>query len=1005
MEKSSYLFERHYTNQQPSNLNKAKYEYWENMLGKDAMKRLMECKNNYRDYLSDDPYTINNGDETDKYNKILTTSINQMKTVNIEKIKSPIFFAEFYVGILDSSLKRLKKALEGSEGCFEQSIYDDFAFHLASQLQNICLRSLIAELNAYKTKKMLKGQDAKEEYRYFCEEIIGKPGFKKRLFEKYPVLCRCIGERMEYLEAYYVEIINYFEKDRAQMLSIIGSNSKVCKIAHMTGGIADVHNQGRQVIRIQLDNGKEILYKPRSMENEQKYMRMLRWLSKKTGVSQYEYDFRSFSDHSWCSIVEYKSCNSQEELREYYKRLGVQLFLTYFLSTKDLHYENIIACGEYPVLIDLETMVTTTYSHKRETADEEIYYRLSHSVLATGLLPYSHWNRGGKGIDSSGIGGNEGQTYPFKVPTVINPKTSQMHIEYRHPQTQKAQNLATMNGNFESPVRYEEEILSGFTQAYRAVLDCKEEFKMRLRDLEDTKIRFLAADTQRYSMLLSSSYHPSLLKDGADREIFLYSLWRGRDDEDKELVEKEVRSLLKGDIPYFERCLYEKDMEELYKRLDCIDSNNLEQQRDLIQVALELTPENKDQYINSVYRVEECSQIGWEVEIIQKEIKRLTDRLIRDAVWNQAGTEVSWYVGQFMSKTGMRWNIKPMNMYLYDGLAGMLLLMYQLQQFDRQEEVKRMYQVLKKMLFDYTDRGTGSIENLESMNTGAYEGEASIVYVYLMLYQQSWKNEYLDYAKKHAVILRQLLEKDEHYDLLSGNAGAAWILLKLYDTAGDNKYLEMAERAVGVLIEKDELQERGIGWRIEEGTAPMAGIAHGNSGILMPIIILWARTKKEKYRELAEEVWKYEESLYDARINNWLDIRTNEISVDEAGAVAWCHGAGGILLSRLVCYKEVGDICWKSRFKTDIARAYAKMKNYWKRDSWCLCHGICGNMWILEEAERFYGEVEGEGKRLPGDSVRLLPQEIVNPGLMNGYGGILGYLINVIFALFNEEKI
>ncbi|MFR9062477.1 MAG: hypothetical protein ACLVJO_01235 [[Clostridium] scindens] len=29
---------------------------------------------------------------------------------------------------------------------------------------------------------------------------------------------------------------------------------------------------------------------------------------------------------------------------------------------------------------------------------------------------------------------------------------------------------------------------------------------------------------------------------------------------------------------------------------------------------------------------------------------------------------------------------------------------------------------------------------------------------------------------------------------------------------------------------------------------------------------------------------------YNAQINNWLDIRTNEISVDEAGAVAWCHG-------------------------------------------------------------------------------------------------------------------
>ena len=66
-----------------------------------------------------------------------------------------------------------------------------------------------------------------------------------------------------------------------------------------------------------------------------------------------------------------------------------------------------------------------------------------------------------------------------------------------------------------------------------------------------------------------------------------------------------------------------------------------------------------------------------------------------------------------------------------------------------------------------------------------------------------------------------------------------------------------------------------------------------------------------------------------------------------------------------------------------------------------MCYLISENVF----AKRFYGEVEGEGKRLPGDSVRLLPQEIVNPGLMNGYGGILGYLINVILALFHEEKI
>ena len=115
MENSSYLFERHYINEQSSKLNKEKYEYWAKLLGEDTIQHLIECKEDFKNYLSDEPYTINDGDALDKYNKILTASKNQMKTVNVEKIKPTIFFAELYVGILDSSLKRLKKALEGSE--------------------------------------------------------------------------------------------------------------------------------------------------------------------------------------------------------------------------------------------------------------------------------------------------------------------------------------------------------------------------------------------------------------------------------------------------------------------------------------------------------------------------------------------------------------------------------------------------------------------------------------------------------------------------------------------------------------------------------------------------------------------------------------------------------------------------------------------------------------------------------------------------------------------------
>jgi len=61
-------------------------------------------------------------------------------------------------------------------------------------------------------------------------------------------------------------------------------------------------------------------------------------------------------------------------------------------------------------------------------------------------------------------------------------------------------------------------------------------------------------------------------------------------------------------------------------------------------------------------------------------------------------------------------------------------------------------------------------------------------------------------------------------------------------------------------------------------------------------------------------------------------------------------------------------------------------------ESWCLCHGICGNLWILEKASEILGRYLSDNCFFR-EEAQLLPQEKVNPGLMNGYGGILRYLL------------
>ena len=78
----------------------------------------------------------------------------------------------------------------------------------------------------------------------------------------------------------------------------------------------------------------------------------------------------------------------------------------------------------------------------------------------------------------------------------------------------------------------------------------------------------------------------------------------------------------------------------------------------------------------------------------------------------------------------------------------------------------------------------------------------------------------------------------------------------------------------------------------------MSGLAHGNSGILIPILALSKYTERTMYEEIADKIWNYENSLYDPAINNWKDTREQGkvVSSDNIGAVAWCHGVAGLCI-------------------------------------------------------------------------------------------------------------
>ena len=466
-------------------------------------------------------------------------------------VRAGVYFKPFYNVLADCGVRKLKSSLTDMRETYSENIYADFTQYLAEQLQEICMRTLIVEMHICKSAGKLKGENNREEYEYYCNKIVGEMVNIKKMFEKYPVLHQCVEKRITYSINFYKEILEHFSKHRATICDQLCRANCFLKIVSIESKHSDVHRGGRHVVKVRLDDGSEILYKPHSMENEKQFGELLHWMSQGLKIAQLDYKFLSYEDHSWCSIVEYKSCKTEDEIKKYYKRIGVQLFLAYFLGTHDLHCENIIASGEYPVLIDLETIVNVQPSKKRVTADEEVNYQLAHSVLYTGLLPIYTWNKDKCGIDNSGISGGTGNYYPFKVPTVSKAETSDMHIVYDYPKATQKQNLVILQDRFPAPVKYEEKLLEGFSLAYQYVLWHKEEFKKKIEKLSFLKSRMLVADTQRYSMILSSSYHPSLLMNENEREAFFISMLKGRNESEDRIAKDEMNCLSHGDIPYY----------------------------------------------------------------------------------------------------------------------------------------------------------------------------------------------------------------------------------------------------------------------------------------------------------------------------------------------------------------------------------------------------------------------------------------------------------------------
>lgn len=984
----SYLFERQYKSK---NFHLNISEDWKKILGESTLEMLCDEYTEVLSFLNESSEYCLKKELMDEYSemlKIYNDGKYMYETIKDDDLQDKLFYA-FYSPFLRLAqyYGKMKFGLF-IEKFFALGIQDE----IYNSLSNIATRILVNEIQFL--AKELTGRDAKEKYLDYTTRYLCDSEYIKEVFLFYPLLLRCMLDKIYNILFFFNELFYRWKKDLPVICKCM--QLKNTEIVYMKK-VGDSHRNGRFVVGISFKDGRNIFYKPRNLEVSKIYYEFLDKLYLACGLTTFNYPIISLKEYGWESEVEYIPCENRNELHSYYKRVGIHLMLSYVLDIQDLHYENLIAHGEFPVFVDIEVICGNIIKYQKiSTAEEKAEWMLESSVLGSSILPRHCRNRD----LFCALSGKGGVKTGWKSIKIVNAMTSEIRFEYVDAITPNGKNIPSFEGRLYDYEEFVQDISLGFKQAYQYINSSKGLFSVRFRDFTS---RLLINHTHNYSRLIQLSYHPKFMCDGAARQMVLsknFSLHMKKDmNNGKYIFESELHSLVKGDIPYFtfssgKTDLYLENDNSISGYLEIIPEKYIDMRIDSLS--------NKDYKFqkklltNVLGNIEKC-----DTNKINKKsknnpalalCKQIGDYLIEIMINNYSNTDITWIIPSSCA-------IHVSDMYLYEGISGITLFFAALNTFVPTEQYGLIEQKLVNKLVNYTI----SEKNI-GIYSGAFCGDAAIIYTYLLLYKITDNEQFIKYAKIHETKLFHIIRSDKKYDLLYGNAGAILVYINLFEVTSNKVYLERARIAADYLIRKAKRTENGVYWSDNEKKQSVEGLAHGGSGFSLCFTRLYEKTFDKKYLDIALDAIKYENKIHNDNNKKWGEVEHECFGKERE---YWCHGAGGIALSRKIMLKYLSDVQYDCMLK-EYLRAVKKLKRTleFNMKSICLCHGLVGNMMIIkgiseEDPEMLRTQCFSKVKEYISNAT-WETLENGNPGFMMGLCGI-GY--GLLYMWQDDQRI
>lgn len=791
-------------------------------------------------------------------------------------------------------------------------------------------------------------------------------------FLKYPSLARLIFVRGCFWINNTQRFLDNLQSDAPEIANRLCESLDDFEINKIVGDLSESHNEGKNVFILTTCTDNKFLYKQRSIECEKLFYSFLDELNdqKELDIFHYVPWLIGGPTYGWMEFIEHKACGSNSDVKNYFENLGSLLAMFYILGATDLHSENLISYGKFPVFIDLETLfnapIKLNYKHINDL-NAYIDKTFGLSVSRIGILPQWLLGPDTNVYDNSALMGNKsGIKYPQIIWKKVN--SDSMYYEYSDLEGSIDKNILFLNKEIIDYKKYSSEIISGFTNTYKHFLNDtqRQSLAKTINSFRGKKVRFVFRATKVYTLLLEYLNHPDYMKNGVVRSIQCEVLAKGllnslgKKYRFWKILDDELFNLSVLDIPYYSVGVddtyiasykgkvyskaFEKDGITLsLERLRNMDEEDLKFQVEIIKGSLkadkiilhtEKDSLNKKNHITRSFSDNEFISIAEDIanQVISKKLE----------VSNRA-TWVS-YVSNVVSHT---FGYKPIGVDLANGNLGVAVFFSALYSVTRNKKYLHEVSLITQPVIDILSHSWAKKEFVFRFGTGGTTGLGSLIYGFSKIYSFTGEDKYLKYAFNFSkLVTSKLLSSSLREDIVSGNAGLLLALVHLYNIRNSDSVLKKVHLTGDHLVSKSLDYNHNIGLEYQQGKV-LTGFSHGTSGVLYALSKYYPLSNnKRSLIKVFAQILSWEKSVYSKEHSNWPDYRG---PIADYEIVSWCHGAVGIGMSRL---KLLDTGLFYDESILDISNAYKKTINSYLHHLDTVCCGNSGRIDFLLELLR-----------------------------------------------------